>query len=152
MVGVDGSEAAARALEWAIDLATPLDAEIIAVYACEPRRLVPRAAGAPYVPDTENLERALQQDFELRWCAPLAVAGVRHRTIFAIGQAGDVLLREAEGLVADLIVTGRRGRGELVELIAGSVSQRIVHGAHCPVVVVPPLRPARRLTPAEAMA
>jgi len=43
----------------------------------------------------------------------------------------------AERAAADLIVTGRRGRSELVELLAGSVSQRMVHRAHCPVVVVP---------------
>jgi nucleotide-binding universal stress UspA family protein len=24
-----------------------------------------------------------------------------------------------------------------IELLAGSVSQRVVHGAHCPVVIVP---------------
>jgi nucleotide-binding universal stress UspA family protein len=152
VVGVDGSEAAARALEWAIGLAAPLDAEVIAVYAYELPAYVPRPGGAPYVPEQENWERALRQDFELCWCAPLAEAGVRHRTIFEIGHAGDVLLREAETVVADLIVTGRRGRGELVELLGGSVSQRLVHGAHCPVVVVPPVAVARALEPAAATA
>jgi nucleotide-binding universal stress UspA family protein len=152
VVGVDGSEAAARALEWAIGLAAPMDAEVIAVYAWELPSSVPRPAGAPSVPQTENWERAVRQDFEMRWCAPLMAASVRHRTIFAIGPAGDVLLHEAEALVADLVVTGQRGRGGLVELLAGSVSQRVVHGAHCPVVVVPPVRAARAVTPAEATA
>lgn len=152
VVGVDGSEAAARALEWAIGLAAALDAEVIAVHAYELPAYVPRPGGAPYVPEQENWERSLRQDFELRWCAPLARAGVRHRTIFEIGHAGDVLLREAETVVADLIVTGRRGRGELIELLSGSVSQRLVHGAHCPVVVVPPVAVARVLQPAAATA
>jgi nucleotide-binding universal stress UspA family protein len=152
VVGVDGSEGAARALDWAIGLAAPLGAEVIAVCAYELPPYVPRAGGAPYVPEQENWERALRQDFELRWCAPLAGAGVRHRTVFEIGHAADVLLRQAETVVADLIVTGRRGRGELVELLSGSVSQRLVHGAHCPVLVVPPVAVARGLEPAEATA
>jgi nucleotide-binding universal stress UspA family protein len=143
VVGVDGSDAAARALEWAIGLAAPLDAEVIAVYAYEIPTYVPRPNGAPSVPEQENWERAIRQDFELRWCAPLAAAGVRHRTVFEIGHAGDVLLREAETVVADLIVTGSRGRGGLVELLGGSVSQSMVHHPHCPVVVVPPVRVAR---------
>ena len=152
VVGVDGSDAAARALEWAIGVAAPLDAEVIAVYAYEMPAHVPRAGGAPYVPEQENWERALRQDFELRWCAPLRAAGVRHRTVFEIGNAGDVLLRQAETLVADLVVTGSRGRGELVELLGGSVSQRMLHRAHCPVVVVPPVRVASVAAPSEATA
>jgi nucleotide-binding universal stress UspA family protein len=152
VVGVDGSEAAALALEWAIGLAAPLDAEVIAVYAYEIPGYVPRTSGAPYLPEVENWERALRQDFELRWCAPLAEAGVRHRTVFRIGPASEVLLHAAEAAVADLIVTVRRGRGELVELLGGSVSRHVVHHAHCPVVVVPPVVVAQALEPAEATA
>lgn len=152
VVGVDGSEAAARALKWAIGLAAPLDAEVIAVYAYELPAYMPRPGGAPYLPEQENWERALRQDFELRWCAPLAEAGVRHQTLFQIGHAGDVLLRTAESVAADLIVTGRRGRGELAELLGGSVSRRMMHRAHTPVVVVPPVAVARVIEPAAATA
>ena len=74
------------------------------------------------------------------------------RTVFEVGHAGDVLLRQAETVVADLIVTGSRGRGELIELVGGSVSQRMVHHARCPVVVVPPERAARIPAPAEPAA
>jgi len=137
VVGVDGSEGSADALRWAIDLATGMDAEVIAVHAHELPRYVPRAAGAPYVPELESWERLARQDFELRLCAPLVSSGLRHRMVFEVGAPGEVLLEVAERAAADLIVTGRRGRSELVELLAGSVSQRMVHRAHCPVVVVP---------------
>jgi nucleotide-binding universal stress UspA family protein len=137
VVGVDGSGGSARALDWAIGLAAAVDAEVIAVHAHELPAYLPRPGGAPYVPELENWERAARQEFELRWCAPLAAAGVRHRTIFQIGRAGELLLSEADRVAADLVVTGRRGRGELVELLAGSVSQRMVHRARCPVVVIP---------------
>jgi nucleotide-binding universal stress UspA family protein len=137
VVGLDGSAGSARALDWAVGLAAGVDAEVIAVHALELPQNLPRPGGVPYVPDLETWERATRQDFELVWCRPLTASGVRHRKIFEVGRAGDVTLRLADELAADLIVTGRRGRSELAELLAGSVSQRLVHRAHCPVVVVP---------------
>jgi len=141
VVGVDGSEPAARALGWAIEVAGLVDAELVAVHAHQLPQYVPRPGGASCALDAESWERSVREDFERSWCAPLEAAGVRHRTVFETGPAGEVLLRVAGALVADLIVTGHRGRGELVDLVAGSVSQRMVHRAPCPVVVVPPGRP-----------
>jgi nucleotide-binding universal stress UspA family protein len=49
----------------------------------------------------------------------------------------------AEELVAasgtyDLVACGSRGRGRLASAVLGSVSSRLVRGAHCPVLVVGP--------------
>jgi nucleotide-binding universal stress UspA family protein len=149
-VGVDGSLASARALDWAIRLAASVEGEVIAVHAHELPVYLPRADGAPYVPEGENWERSARQEFEQRWCAPLAAAGVRHRMVFTIGRPGEVLLQQAAEVAADLIVTGRRDRGKLVELFAGSVSQRMVHHAHCPVVVMPPAPASQVATAASS--
>jgi len=48
LVGLDGSAGSARALAWAIDLAKPLDAEIVAVYvALSPLSLRDRLRARP---------------------------------------------------------------------------------------------------------
>jgi nucleotide-binding universal stress UspA family protein len=55
------------------------------------------------------------------------------------GPAGEVILEHAHD--AELIVVGTHAHGALAELILGSVSHHVVKHSHCPVVVVPPVRP-----------
>ena len=48
------------------------------------------------------------------------------------------LLRLAKERAADAIVMGSHGRGGFGSMILGSVSQRVVHDAAVPVIIVPP--------------
>jgi nucleotide-binding universal stress UspA family protein len=41
---------------------------------------------------------------------------------------------------ADLLVVGSRGAGGFTRLMMGSISDQVVHHAHCPIVVVPAQR------------
>ena len=51
------------------------------------------------------------------------------------GKPGEQITRIAEEENADMIVTGTRGMGKVRRTILGSVSDYLVHHAHCPVVV-----------------
>lgn len=59
----------------------------------------------------------------------LAVAGLR-------GPAFEIV-EAAKEIGCDLIITGSRGHSAWAGLVLGSVSQRILHFAPCPVLVVP---------------
>jgi len=122
LVGVDGSDASRRAIEWAAALARPLDAEVIAVHA------------------TGMLERldgdALDSRFEHEWCAPLDDPPVRNRRLMVDGTPPLVMLRVAEQEAVDLIVVGTRGIGEEAAQILGSTSRHLVEHAHVPVTVL----------------
>ena len=145
LVGLDGSPGSEAALNWAIDLAKALNAEITAVHVFEMPypMLIPAAGGVPMGIGGEvgsleqSLREAIREKFRTDWCAPLANAGVRYREEFGEGRAGPVLEEAARKVRADLIVTGRRGLSSLHEVFAGSVSQHLVHNAGVPVVIIP---------------
>jgi nucleotide-binding universal stress UspA family protein len=56
----------------------------------------------------------------------------------ASGGPAQVIAEIARRSSADVIVMGTRGRGQVAGLLLGSVTQRLLHLAHCPVFAVPP--------------
>ena len=145
LVCMDGSEGSAAALRWAISLAKAADAEVVAVHVLElPYPLLAPPAGgaslgvgAEVASFEESYRKQVEEAFRTVWCAPLLEAGVRYRLKFGEGRPGPTLVEAAEQEHVDLVATGRRGLGSLNELIAGSVSQYLVHRAHRPVLIVP---------------
>jgi nucleotide-binding universal stress UspA family protein len=130
----DGSASAERALPYAKALAQTDGAALIVVHAVE-TYAGSRAAGIPlYVEEEEMQRRAEQQVEELRsegLDASLRIlTGIHVRAAHAIADA-------AGELGADLIVTGTRGHTALGGLLLGSVTQRLLHIAPCPVLAVP---------------
>jgi nucleotide-binding universal stress UspA family protein len=140
VVGVDGSAHAAEALEWAIKLAQPADAEILAVLAIRTPSYLEWGGGVgpPRTPPERDprwrakVRRSLERD----WSRALRDSGVRFRTIMEDGRAASVIAAVAEREGADLVVVGRRGRSGVAEMLLGSVSHELSHHCICPVLVV----------------
>jgi nucleotide-binding universal stress UspA family protein len=134
VVGVDGSDCAREALEWAVTEARLRGDRVRAVHAWE----CPMTAGlwgtaSPEVP-IDELREAARATLE-HAVEPLE-NGVPIEEVVVEGPAAPALVAAAEN--ADLLVVGSRGRGGFERLLLGSVSTQCVHRAHCPVVVVRP--------------
>jgi nucleotide-binding universal stress UspA family protein len=70
------------------------------------------------------------------------IADLAHESQIMIrrGSASEEIVHAAEELRANLIVMGSRGWGAVRSVFLGSVSERVLHSAHCPVLVVRPSR------------
>jgi len=138
VVGVDGSEHSQRAIKWCADHARALDASVVVVHVMEQ----PIYAGNIY-PMVPPIPMSAAQRDELRdviaddWCKALSEAGVAHRVVLIDGYPAEALMQTATHEHAELIVTGRRGRGGFAELLLGSTSHTLSHHSTCPVVIVP---------------
>ncbi len=68
----------------------------------------------------------------------LAGAAPRVETVIRSGSPPDEIVDAAKELGADMIAIGSRGWGEVRSVLLGSVSERVTHLAHCPVLIVRP--------------
>lgn len=143
VVGLDGSEGAAKALAWGITLAKAHGAEVVAVHVISVTGYVTDPLGIAAIPGIEVARDAAQAVFEKEWCQPLRDAGVPHRAIVMDGGAAGGIQVVADQEDADLIVVGTRGRGGFVGLLLGSVGSQLAHHAHRPLLIVPLNEPGK---------
>jgi len=137
VVGVDGSEGGAAALEFAAAEAAFRGARLHIASAWQVPVVSYGVDLAP-PPDLATWDAFRERAQEIADDA-LATAQRLHPSLegeaLAVqGQPADVLLEQ--GADAALIVVGRRGLGGFRSLLLGSVSQQVVQHATCPVVVV----------------
>ena len=133
VVGVDGSDASRDALRWAARQADLTGAALVAVAVWSYATMsYPTMSG--YVPTVNDLDLEGDTEQLLRTTVKEVLDETPVRLVVAEGHPAEVLVRFSE--TADLMVVGSRGHGSFVGSLLGSVSQHLVHAAHCPVVVI----------------
>ena len=131
VVGVDARRASGDALFWALSEARRRQTGVLLVHAADAWDAeVAAISGLTVSMRAAGLIRAL------RMVANRLAPDVRTMSQVAGGTAADALVEAS--LRATMLVIGSHGRAGLTESALGSVSQRVVAHAHCPVVVVPP--------------
>lgn len=143
LVPVDFSETSRRALAWAFDYATraPCDVHILHVVEDHVSDLVTHHRREQIAAELDAISREAKEELE-RMAPETALReriGRIHRHI-SRGRAAHEILRVANDLHAETIVIGTHGRSGLAGLLIGSVAEKVVRHAHCPVVCVKPGR------------
>ena len=143
LVATDGSKQAVEAARFVRSLANPQMVGRVTVMAVvRPITSVPFFAMAGVTQDAwdslnEAAESAAQASIQ-HVVDALAGFVPQVDTLVRAGSAADEIVHAARELEADLIVLGSRGWGEVRSVLLGSVSERVLHLAHCPVLVVRP--------------
>lgn len=139
VVGVDGSAGSEDALRWAASHAAREEVRLRLVHAHVPwsqQYPFDLTTGGPGLDAADARGRAAAESL-------LGDAAARARaehdadvvTELVEGDAAKALIDRSAG--AELLVVGARGLGGFAGLLLGSVSQRCVQHAVCPVVVIP---------------
>jgi len=139
LVPIDGSEAAIRGLDEAIELASHLQARMWLVHVVEPYVMVTMETMPVTVHQVAQIRRAagvglLQESESQVRKAGIEVAVDLIETTG--GSAGEYIVNKAQEVNADLIVCGTHGRRGVRRLLMGSDAEYIVRRALVPVLLV----------------
>jgi nucleotide-binding universal stress UspA family protein len=130
---VDFSDLSRRALDHAVAVAKWYSAHLTLLYV----HVVPKAALPSFAPEPEALvspaRAQLQQTLE-GW-AEEAAKGMSVDCLVNEGSVADEIVVEAES--ADMLVMGTHGRSGFDHLVLGSVAEKVLRKANCPVLTIP---------------
>jgi nucleotide-binding universal stress UspA family protein len=134
--GPSGDEAILQGLKF---LAGAPGRVLNVLYALDAEDVLEDAERPSALSEQEVLERAptlLRERMEqLALANELPFPRERVRTHARIGKAVDAVLQLAAESDADLIIVGTHGRRGIDRLVLGSVAEKLVRTAHCPVLV-----------------
>lgn len=132
LVGYDGSSLAEKAVDVAIRFGV-----------CEQSAISVLAVARLPEPATSVEVEAVLDDAREHFEAGLkgVVArgqthGVEIATDIVVGHPAEQIIHRAETEHVDLIIVGRRGTSMFQKIMLGSVSERVLRYAHCPVLLV----------------
>jgi universal stress protein A len=138
LLATDFSEASDYALKYALAMAGAFKASLHVLHVLED--LAAHAwttevyvAALPGV--HEEMERQAQERLE-QLLTPEQRAACNATTVLRTGSPFVEVVRYARDEGMDLIVLGTHGRGAIAHMLLGSVAERVVRKAHCPVVTV----------------
>ncbi len=142
----DFSPLSERGVAEASSLARSLGAELVLVHVVEPIVMGGEIHGAAAMATAfEGIQQSARRALE-RAVDKIKKRGHRCRGVIANGGAAAMIVDTAARVHADLIVLATHGRSGFSRLLLGSVAERVVRSAACPVLTVPasPRRAGKR--------
>jgi len=135
LVPTDLSEYADQALDYAIELAQKLQARLTLLHIIDTTPLGV-VEGAAMLPPSywQELETGIEQSME-ESLKRLHDVGLQGETIIIHGVPFQSIIDTVKDRGTDLIVMGTHGRTGLTHVLMGSVAERVVRLAPCPVLV-----------------
>ena len=138
LVATDFSEHSRTALQYGAALAEAFGAEVVLCHVVAKAdilsQLPPGGDGYYFPPNFAEVQEQQAREESQRW---MADAGVSNgRVITRNGSPFVEIVRLAREEDADPIVVGTHGRGAVAHMLLGSVAEKVVRKAPCPVLTV----------------
>lgn len=139
LIAIDASEEAKEAFDWYMENINKPDHNLLLLHCAEPPFVASQQAMYMSGELWEQMlaqEKVKVKELEESFAKTMKqkhVAG-KIKAIFG-GKPGEIICHTANEEKATMIVMGTRGLGKIRRTILGSVSDYVVHHAHCPVVV-----------------
>ena len=132
---VDFSATSGHAFVYAAAIAQQFDAELTVLHVIEAVPLPTAYAGVPDVDAVNEAEKYAEKELA-RVVSSVAAGKPRIRSAITHGDTHHAILNYAAQNDIDLIVIGKHGRSKLEFWLFGSVTERVIRHAACPVMVV----------------
>jgi nucleotide-binding universal stress UspA family protein len=135
LLALDGSDHSDHAIPIARDLAKEAGGTIDVVHVREIMLLARSGPKPAHADEPDTVAKVHAQVDEL---VKAGAKATLHAPATAVGGPAHVIAEIAKDNGSDLIVLGTRGHSAVAGLLLGSVTQRLLHIAPCPVLAVPP--------------
>jgi nucleotide-binding universal stress UspA family protein len=132
LVALDGSESANKAFQRAIYLAQKCNSKLDLVHVVQCEVGGDSANTFEIIDDLKDKAMKMLEEYR----AQAAKNNIPIQITIMQGDPAKVIIELAKAKSYDLIIMGTRGRSSFQELLIGSVSQKVMHHASCPVMVV----------------
>jgi nucleotide-binding universal stress UspA family protein len=135
LVPTDFSEYADYALDYAIEMAKMFQARVTVLYVFHVPSLALGEVSPTVMDDTLQAMETNAQRQAQKALARVLNAGLQGDSVIVEGAPFQMIIDTAQEKEADLIVMGTHGRTGLTHILMGSVAERVVRMAPCPVLV-----------------
>jgi nucleotide-binding universal stress UspA family protein len=132
LVAYDGSDPASKAFAFAVDLAKKYQASLTLLAVSRPPDFAEDVETRAILENSQAHYRRLLASLHQK----IASEKIAVKMEVSVGHPAEQIIDYAERHNIDVIVVGHRGKTFLERWRLGSVSQRVLQYAHCPVIVV----------------
>jgi nucleotide-binding universal stress UspA family protein len=132
LVGYDGSAAARKAFEAALELAAKDGAELYVLSVARPPEVGDDVETEAVIENSRQYHRRMLAELK----SSVATKGVKTHFEVGTGHPAEQIIYDADRHGVDLIVVGDRGRSKFARLLLGSTSKQVAEHAGRPVLLV----------------
>ncbi|KAI8615271.1 hypothetical protein BC830DRAFT_1052879, partial [Chytriomyces sp. MP71] len=134
VVAVDDSKFSQFAIEWATEHFLARDTDLVVLLNVRPR-ISAHAGNIVFSDKAEAANADASRKILTMYADLLHEKNFACKAVGLVGNTKTELVREAQVLKADTIIIGSRGSNPVSKALLGSVSDYVMHHAHCPVLV-----------------